>query len=453
MNLDLVIRNGRLVTAGGVYPADVGIAKGRIAALGQEMHGEAEIDATGCYVLPGAVDPHVHLQMPSGGYVSADDFTSGTVAAACGGTTTVIDFAEPAEGETFLSSLKRRRAEADRRVAVDYGLHMTVPTWHAAHPESLGELPEVRAAGVSSFKLYTAYAGFYLDDVQLFTALKAVASVGGLPIVHSENGPLCEHLRAEAVAAGQAAPRYHALTRPPRQEAEAVSRVIDLAALAECRVYVAHVSCAEAVGRLATARMQGAPVFGETCPQYLTLTADALDGPGGERFVCAPPLRSHADQAALWAALAGGVLDALATDHCPFSAADKSGHASFTTIPGGLPSVEARLSLAYTRGVRAGHLSPQRWVEVCCTAPARLFGLSCKGRLAPGYDADLVVFDPQREVTLNPDALHENVDWTPYEGIRLWGWPRHVLGRGRVVVRDGEFVGQPGWGRFVNQDR
>lgn len=453
MNLDLVIRNGRLITPGGVYPADVGIVGERIAALGQSLRGETEIDAAGCYVLPGAVDPHVHLQMPSGDYVSADDFASGTVAAACGGTTTVIDFAEPAEGETFVSSLAARRAEADGRAVVDYSLHMTIPTWHAAHPESLDELPDVVAAGVSSFKLYTAYEGFYLDDVQLYTALKAVASVDGLPIVHSENGPLCEHLRAQAVAAGRTAPRYHALTRPPRQEAEAVSRVIDLAALAESRVYIVHVSCAEAAARLATARMQGAPVFGETCPQYLVLTADALDGPGGERFICAPPLRRHADQAALWAALSGGVLDTLATDHCPFTATEKAGHASFTTIPGGLPSIEARLSLAYTRGVRAGHLTPERWVEVCCTAPARLFGLPRKGRLAPGCDADLVVFDPQAEVTLSPDALHEDVSWTPYDGIKLWGWPRHVLSRGKVVARDGAFVGQPGWGRFIPHSR
>jgi dihydropyrimidinase len=447
--MDVVVRNGTLVTPGGVFPADVGVVGQRIAALGQTLHGRVEIDATGCYVLPGAIDPHVHLQMPVGGYVSADDFASGAVAAACGGTTTVIDFVDPADGEPFLPALAARQAEADGRVAVDYSLHMTVPTWHAGHPAALNTLPQVVAAGVTSFKLYLAYARFHLDDVQLYTAFKAIAAAGGLPIVHCENGPLCERLRAEAVAAGQAAPRYHALTRPPRQEAEAVGRAVDVAALAGSRLYVVHVSCAEALARIAAARTRGEPVFGETCPQYLALTADALDGLHGERFICAPPLRSQADQAALWGGLARGDLDVLATDHCPFTAAEKAGHASFTTIPGGLPSIEARLSLAYTLGVRAGRLDLARWVEVCCAAPARLFGLQSKGRLAPGFDADLVVFDPQAEVVLTAGRLHERAGWTPYEGLRLQGWPRHVFSRGRAVVRDGEFVGQPGWGRFV----
>ena len=447
--MDIAIRNGKLITPGGIFATDVGIVEERIAALGEKLRGDVELDATGCYVLPGAIDPHVHLQMPVRGYVSADDFASGTIAAACGGTTTVIDFVGPAEGESLLSALAARQAEAGGRAAVDYGLHMTIPTWHAAHPEALDELPQVIAAGVSSFKLYQAYERLGLDDVQLYTALKTVAAAGGLPIVHSENGPLCEQLRAEAVADGHTTPRYHALTRPPRQEAEAVSRVIDLAALADSPLYIVHLSCAQAVSRVASARMQGQPVYAETCPQYLVLAAGALDGPHGERFVCSPPLRSHADQSALWASLAGGVLDVLATDHCPFTAGEKAGHPDFTTVPGGLPSIEARLSLTYTRGVRAGHLSLERWVEVCCTAPARLFGLTRKGHVAPGFDADVVVFDPQAQVVLNTDHLHERVDWTPYEGIRLWGWPRHVLSRGRPVVRDGNLIGQPGWGRFV----
>jgi len=451
--MDIVIRNGKLVTAGGVFAADLGIIKERIAALGEELEGDLEIDATGCYVLPGAVDPHVHLQMPIGHYVSADDFASGTIAAACGGTTSVIDFVEPAPGQTFLSALEARQAEADERVTVDYSLHMTIPAWQAARTEALSQLPQVRAAGVSSFKLYMAYQGLYLNDEQLYTALKAVASVNGLPIVHSENGPLCEKLRSEALAAGHTAPRYHALTRPPQQEAEAVNRIIDIAGLAQSRLYIVHLSCAEALARVASARLRGKEVYGETCPQYLALTADAFDEAHGERFICAPPLRSQADQKALWAALSGGALDVLATDHCPFSAAEKAGHADFTTIPGGLPSIEARLSLAYSQGVRAGHLSLERWVEVCCTAPARIFGLSRKGRIAPGFDADLVIFDPQTEIVLSAETLHEKVDWTPYEGLRLQGWPRHVLCRGRVIVRDRNFVGQPGHGRFIPQER
>ena len=452
--MDLVIRNGTLITPGGIFSADVGIVGERIVTLGEELHGALELDAEGCYVLPGAIDPHVHLQMPVGNYVSSDDFTSGAIAAALGGTTTVIDFVEPEPGEPLLDALEKRRAEADGRVAVDYGLHMTIPTWHAAHPEALDALPEVVAAGAPSFKLYLAYEGLRLDDPQLYRVMKAIAGAGGLPIVHCENGPICEILRAQAVAQGNTTPIYHALTRPPRQEAEAVSRAIDVAALAGSPLYVVHVSCAEAAARIAAARARGEPVYGETCPQYLALTADALDGPHGERFVCAPPLRSEADQSVLWHALARGDLGTLATDHCPFTADEKAGHVDFTTIPGGLPSIEARLSLAYTLGVRAGRLTPERWVEVCCTNPARIFGLRRKGQIAPGFDADLVIFDPERRVTIQAGkTLHEQVDWSPYEGMAVQGWPRHVLSRGRVVVRDGEFTGEPGWGRFVSRGR
>ena len=452
--MDIVIRNGTLITHGGIFPADVGIVGERIAALGEELHGAVELDATDCYVLPGAIDPHVHLQMPVGNYVSSDDFTSGTVAAALGGTTTVIDFVEPEPGEPLLDALEKRRADADGRVAVDYGLHMTIPNWHAAHPETLDALPEVLTAGAPSFKLYLAYEGLRLDDPQLYRVMKAIAGVGGLAVIHCENGPICETLRTQAVAQGNATPIYHALTRPPRQEAEAVSRAIDIAALTESSLYVVHVSCAEAAARITAARARGEPVYGETCPQYLALTAEALDGPHGERFVCAPPLRSQAEQSALWHALAQGDLDTLATDHCPFTADEKAGHADFTTIPGGLPSIEARLSLAYTLGVRAGRLLPERWAEVCCTSPARLFGLLRKGRIAPGFDADLVLFDPARWVTIQAGkTLHERVDWSPYEGMAVQGWPRHVLSRGRVIVCDGEFTGEPGWGRFASRGR
>ncbi len=451
--MDIVIRNGTLITPGSIFSADVGIAGERIAALGERLHGVVELDATGCYVLPGGIDPHVHLQMPVGNYTSSDDFTSGTVAAALGGTTTVIDFVEPEPEEPLLDALENRRAEADGRVAVDYGLHTTIPTWHAAHPESLNALPKVVAAGVPSFKLYLAYEGFLLDDTQLYTVLRAVAAVGGLPVIHCENGPLCETLRAQAVAQGNTAPIYHPLTRPPRQEAEAVSRAIDVAALAGSPLYIVHVSCAEAADRIAAARARGEPVYGETCPQYLSLTADALDGPHGERFVCAPPLRSEADQSALWHALAWGDLDVLATDHCPFTADEKAGHADFTTIPGGLPSIEARLSLAYHFGQRHWQ-TLGRWVEVCCANPARIFGLRRKGQIAPGFDADLVIFNPARWVTIQAGrTLHEQVDWSPYEGMTVQGWPRDVLSRGRVIVRDGEFVGQVGWGRFVFRER
>jgi len=454
--MDIVIRNGTLITPGGVFPADVGIAKQRIAAVGEVLHGTVELDATGCYILPGGIDPHVHLQMPVGDYVSADDFTSGTVAAALGGTTAVIDFVEPEPGEPLLEALEKRRAEADGRVAVDYGLHMTIPTWHGAHGDygkSPYTLPEVMAAGVPSFKLYLAYEGLQLDDAQLYRVMRAIAAAGGLPIIHCENGPVCETLRAQAMAQGDTSPIHHALTRPPRQEAEAASRAIDIAALAGSPLYVVHVSCEESMRRIQAARARREPVYGETCPQYLLLNRMALDLPGGERLVCSPPLRTEEDNEALWGGLAFEHLDVLATDHCPFTAAEKSDHADFTTIPGGLPSIEPRLSLAHHFGQRHW-MTLERWVEVCCTNPARIFGLRRKGQIAPGFDADLVIFDPERWVTLQAGkTLHERVDWSPYEGMHIQGWPRDVLSRGQVIVRDGEFVGQVGWGHFVHRER
>lgn len=449
--MDIVIRNGLVVAPDEVVSADVGVMGERIAAVGERLEGDREIDADGCIVLPGAIDPHVHLQMPVGDYVSADDFASGTVAAALGGTTTVIDFADPQSDQPLMEALADRRAEAEGRVAIDYGLHMTIPTWHAAHPSSLESISEVIAAGVPTFKLYMAYERFLLDDVALYRAMRAIAAAGGLPIVHCENGPLCEALRAQAVAQGHTTPIYHATTRPPRQEAEAVSRAIDIASLAGSPLYVVHVSCRDALERVEAARARGEAVSGETCPHYLLLDIEALTHPHGERLICAPPLREAPDREALWSALMLGDLDVLATDHCPFTAAEKAGHDDFTTVPGGLPSIEARLSLAYHFGRRQG-MTLGEWVRICCANPARIFGLERKGRIAPGFDADLVVFDPQRQVTLEAgETLHERVDWSPYDGLTLDGWPRDVLSRGRVIVRDGEFVGERGWGRFVRR--
>ena len=440
--MDIVIRNGTLATPSGLFPADVGIVGEQIAAVGETLHGVVELDGTGCYVLPGGIDPHVHLQMPVGDYTSSDDFASGTIAAALGGTTTVIDFIEPKPEEPLLDALEKRRAEADSRVAVDYGLHMTIPAWHAEHGYSLQEVVE---AGVPSFKLYMAYEGLRLDDTQLYLVIKSIADVGGLPVVHCENGPVCETLRAQAVAQGDTSPIHHTLTRPPRQEAEAVSRAIDFAALAASPLYVVHVSCEEAMLRIQAARARGEEVYGETCPHYLLLNKMALDAPGGERLICAPPLRTEEDNEALWSGLAREHMDVLATDHCPFTSVEKSGHSNFTTIPGGLPSIEARLSLAH----HFGGMTLERWVEVCCANPARIFGLHRKGQIAPGFDADLVIFDPSRWVTIQAGkTLHEQVDWSPYDGLRVQGWPRDVLSRGRVIVRDGEFVGQSGWGQF-----
>lgn len=449
---DLVVRNGLVVTAAGARRADVGVDGGRIAAVGRGLAGDHTLDATGCYVIPGAVDIHVHLQMALGGRVSSDSFADGTVAAACGGTTMVIDFVDPQPGESLIAAYAKRRREADGQVAVDYGLHMTIPAWHAAQAEMLAEIPRVLAAGCLSFKLYQAYPRVMLDDVALLRVLQAVGRAGGIVVLHSETGPVLDELRRQALDAGARAPIWHAKTRPARLEATAVHRAAELAYLAGCPLHIFHVGCAEVVAEVASAAARGMDITAETCPQYLLLDAQThLGGALGELFICAPPLRSPADQEALWGALGRSepedVLGIISTDHCPWSAAEKA-QPDFSQVPGGVPSIEARVALVHHFGVNAGRLSPARWVEVCCTGPARRMGLARKGQIAVGYDADLVIFDPTVAVTITPECLHETAGWTPYDGLTVTGWPRTVLLRGQTIVEDGTPVMRNA-GRFV----
>ncbi len=444
---DLVIKNGLLITGDGTFQADLAVEGERIAAIGLGLEGRRILDAQGCYVIPGGVDPHVHLQMPLAGRVSTDTFETGTIAAACGGTTTVIDFVEPKPHQAMLEALAARRGEAEGHVAIDFGLHMTVPTWHGAEEERLVEVPAVVEAGCATFKMYQAYEGMMLDDVSLYRSMKVVGAAGGRVVLHSETGPVLDRLREEALLAGHIEPIWHERTRPARLEATAVHRAAELAHQAECPLYIFHVGCADSVAEIVSAQLREVTIFGETCPQYLLLTAAELEGPEGELFVCAPPLRSHEDQDALWLALADDDLQVVSTDHCPWTREEKQ-QPDFTQIPGGVPSIEARLSLVHHFGVNEGRLSLERWVQVCATNPARLMGLTRKGVLAPGYDADVVIFDPHQEKVISTETLHEAADWTPYEGMQVTGWPRTVLLRGRVIVEEGEYVGQLGDGRF-----
>jgi dihydropyrimidinase len=449
--LDLVIANGTLVTAEATMRADLGISGERIAAIGGRLDGLDTIDAKGMLVLPGAVDEHVHLQMPVGEVTSSDDFFTGTRAAACGGTTTVVDFVEPRAGQTLTEALAERRAEADGRVAIDYGLHMTLSR---ADDETLAQVPACIEAGSASFKLYTAYAGLRLDDGELLRTLAALRRHGGRALVHAENHHAIVYLTARALADGRTGPENHPLTRPALMEAEAIHRLLALAHVAGAPLVLAHLSCALGLEEVRAARARGQTVWVETCPQYLLLDEAEYRRPGfeGAKFVMSPPLRREEDRLALWAGLAAGEVDTVATDHCPFLYATQKtrGRADFSRIPGGAPGVETRLPLLYTHGVRAGRLSVERWVEVCCTAPARRFGLAPrKGTLAVGADADVVVFDPERRATLSFESLHQNVDYCPYEGWELQGYPLAVLSRGKVVVRDGWFLGAAGRGRFL----
>jgi dihydropyrimidinase len=449
---DIVITNGMLVTPGGVVRAALGVEGEQIAAVGLSLNGARTIDAAGCYVIPGGVDPHVHLQMQLGGRVSTDTFKSGTIAAACGGTTTVVDFADPQPEQTMAEALRLRQAEAAGQVAIDYGLHMTVPTWHGAEQARLSEIPAMLEAGCGTFKLYQAYTRMELDDVALYRVMKVVGAAGGRVVLHSETGPLLELLRAEALVAGHVDPIWHERTRPARLEATAVHRAAEIAHLAECPLYIFHVGSAEVVAAIVAARLRGVDIVAESCPQYLLLTADEhLGGEEGALYICAPPLRTHEDQGALWTALGDGDLQVVSTDHCPWTRAEKQQAPSFAEVPGGVPSIEARLSLVHHFGVNGGLLEPETWVAACCTNPARLMGLADKGVLLPGYDADIVIFDPGRQKTLSVDTLHEAADWTPYAGITVDGWPRTVLLRGQIIVEDDTYIGTPGQGQYVQR--
>ena len=447
---DLVIKNGTVVTAVASYRSDIGIQGKQIAAIGQNLNGREVIDAEGKLVIPGAIDPHVHLQYQLPRFRSADDFYTGTRAAALGGTTTIIDFVEPKPAQRMVDGLAERRAEADGRVVIDYGLHMTLGPHEI---DKLEQVAEAYAAGCASFKLYMAY-GMRLTDDQLLRALQAVRDVNGLPVVHAENWDVITALIAQNLAAGHTEPRWHPRSRPALLEAEAAGRLMDIAAYVGTRVHIFHISCAEVVARLARAQRHGQPVTGETCPQYLMLNDGVFERPFPEAAlpICSPPIRTAADQQRLWGALGQDVVNIVTTDHCPFTRAEKTAVADdYSQIPGGVPGIEARLALLYSFGVRAGHFSANRWVEMSSTRIAQLFGLQKKGEIAPGFDADLVVFDPQKEVTLSTETLHENVDWTPYEGVTVTGWPVVTLSRGEVVARGGECVAQPGRGKFIKR--
>lgn len=451
-----LIRHGTVVTAAGPERADVLVEGAHIARVGDPISAEADrtIDATGKYVLPGGIDVHTHFDMPYGDTVTADDFESGTIAAACGGTTCVVDFAVQEPGRPLREALDAWHARADGKAAVDYGFHCIVCD---AGPGLETEMDALIAEGVPSFKVFTAYPGrLMLDDAAIFRALRRTRENGGTVMVHAENGGAVEVLQRAARAEGRTAPVEHARTRPPLAEAEATHRVIALAEMAGAPVYVVHVSAAEAAEEIAGARARGAAVVGETCPHYLLLTDELLDQPGfeGAKYVCSPPLRDRRAQERLWRALVAGELDVVATDHCSFRMKDQkaAGRDDFTRIPGGLPAVETRMSLLFDAGVHHGRFDIARFVALTAEQPAKLFGLwPRKGAIAPGADADIVVWDPEREVSLDAAALHMRVDYSPYEGRVARGAPTVVLAGGRVVVEDGRFVGRAGAGSFVRR--
>jgi dihydropyrimidinase len=451
-----LIRHGTVVNADGSRTADVLIEGEQVVQIGPRLEADADrtYDATGRYVIPGGVDVHTHLDMPYGDTTSADDFASGTVAAACGGTTTIVDFAVQDHGASLHQALETWTRKAEGKAAIDYGFHVIV-TDLTERVER--EMDDLVGEGVTSFKLFLAYPGrLMVDDATLFRALLRTARCGGLVQVHAENGGVIDVLTKRAQAEGRTEPRQHALTRPARAEAEAVHRAIALAEMAGAPVYIVHVSAAEAVAEVAAARARGLPVFAETCPQYLFLSEERYEEPGfdGAKYVMSPPLRDRHAQERLWQGLVSDELQVVATDHCPFRMRDQKvlGREDFTKIPGGVPGIETRLSLLFDGGVGGGRFDVRRFVALTAANPARIFGLHPrKGVIAPGSDADIVVFDPDRELTLRAATLHMRVDYSPYEGRVVRGAPDLVLSRGRPVVERGAFVGRPGAGTFLRR--
>jgi dihydropyrimidinase len=451
-----LITNGHIITASEDFLGDILIEDEQISAVGSPgtftlLHSDAVLDARGKYIFPGAIDVHTHMELPLPTTVASDDFETGTIAAACGGTTTIIDFANQQRGHSLAEALQSWHRKAEGKAVIDYGFHITITDLTSAPEEAMDEMI---AAGVTTFKLLMAYPGtFMVDDETIYRVLRRSARLGGLVMVHPENGITIDFIVRETIAAGHTAPIYHAHTRPAILEGEAAQRAITLATLAEAPLYVVHVSCAHSLHAVAAARVKGLPVWGETCPQYLYLDDSCYAAPGfeGAKFVCTPPMRSEADNEALWIGLQRRELQVVSTDHAPFNyhGQKELGLNNFTKIPNGLPGVEHRVILLY-EGVRRGKLGIQHFVDLVSTMPAKLFGLfPRKGTIAPGSDADLVIFDPERTLTISAATQHQRVDYTPYEGMRVQGVPDTVLLRGRAIVRDGEYVGGKGGGQYL----
>jgi len=443
---DLVIKNGTLIAAHDFFTADLAISGERIAAIGHDLTGKREINARGLYVIPGAIDGHVHLTDPRYAPLytpSADSFAVGSQAAAFGGVTSFVDFAAPKAGISLVEELERRQEEADGQAVIDYALNLTL---RDTNPERIQELPTIFTRGVTSIKMFMAYEGYQLDDVTIFRAMEVVAKHKGLAVLHAENFEIIQELRRRLTAAGKTGPDWHLAGCPSTTEGEAVYRVIAFAQLAGARLLLYHQTCEEGVREIGLAKARGQPVFGEVCVAYLVYTsADykrSLER--GYSILTSPPIREPHHQAALWQGLADGTLDIVSTDHGPRQRKpDQPGQ--------GISSIEARLALVHHFGVRAGRLSLNRWVEVCCTNPAKIFALPRKGQLIPGYDADLVLFDPNKAFTFSPQTLHSAIDFSSYDGITVTGYPVVTLSRGEVLVEDGQFVGQPGRGRFIER--
>ncbi|MFT7057657.1 MAG: dihydropyrimidinase [Pseudorhodobacter sp.] len=457
MRHDLIIKHARVVTGDGEMYCDIGVKDGRIATLGLDL-GDADevIDATGLIALPGGIDSHVHIAQPSGpGVQMADDFASATRSAACGGNTTVMPFCLPDDGHTLRQAVAAYHAKADGQCYVDVSFHLIVKN---TDPQTIGQdLPALIEAGYTSFKVFMTYAGLALSDRQILDVMDAAKRHNAMVMVHAENEDAIEFLRDKAEAQGQTAPLFHARTRPVPVEREATHRAIALAEIAGVPLTIVHVSNGEALDEIVRARHRGAKVFAETCPQYITLTADDLDRAGfeGAKYVCSPPPRDAGEQQAIWAGLERGDFDLFSSDHCPFRFADPAGKDSpgarttFRNIPNGIPGVETRLPILFSEGVMKGRISLSRFAALTATNHARLYGLAPrKGAIAVGADADIALWDPTLTKPIRQTDLHHGSDYTPWEGFLVTGWPVRTILRGKTVAVNNE-VTEPASGIYL----
>jgi dihydropyrimidinase len=452
-----LIKNGTIVTASDTFKAEILIEDGKVTQIGANLPslGAEVIDAKGCLVIPGGIDPHTHLDMPFGGTVTKDDFETGTIGAAFGGTTTVIDFCLTNKGVPLKNAIQTWHDKSKDKAVIDYSFHLMIAE---INDDVLNELPQViNEEGITSFKVFMAYKNvFQADDETLFKTLITAKELGALVMVHAENGDVIDYLTKKALEEGKTEPIYHALTRPPELEGEATGRAAKFTGLANSQLYVVHVSCADAVEQIAEARSKGFDVWGETCPQYLVLDQSYLERPNfeGAKYVWSPPLREKFNQDVLWNALKSGQLQTIGSDQCSFDFNGQKdlGLDDFTKIPNGGPIIEDRLSIMFSEGVKKGRISLNQFVDITSTRSAKLFGLyPQKGTIAVGADADIVIFDPNAERVISAENHHMAVDYNAFEGMQVTGEPISVLSRGEFVIRDKQFVGKAGAGQYLKR--
>jgi dihydropyrimidinase len=456
-----LIKHGTVVNADGQSKADVLFSGETIHKVGRDLpaDGHTVIDASGLLVMPGGVDVHTHLDMPFGGTVSADDYRTGTIAAAVGGTTTVIDFVLQSRGHTMAEALETWLGKSNGKACVDFGLHMAVTDLGPGDgSQGLAEMETMVAKGISSFKLFMAYPNvLMIDDGLMYKVMHKAGTLNALCCVHAENGHVIDVVVARMIAEGKTAPHFHAHSRSAKAEAEATHRAIHIGEMAGCAVYIVHLSNEDALRELKHAQQRGLRALAETCPQYLVLSLEEhMPGKSWEeaKYVFTPPLRAKHNQAPLWKALADGTLSVVSTDHCPFRFADQKslGKDDFTKIPNGGPGIENRMQILWQFGVNAGQLTPEKFVDLCCTAPARIFGMPQKGVLAPGKDADVLLWDPRASYTITAATQAMATDYSMFEGWQVTGNARHVFSRGEQVVKDGQWIAQTGRGHFLKRE-